>query len=51
MESATRMMKGYLSGYSSAAHRGRASEPNVLLPEPRKPMMSNRGASSFEGVD
>jgi hypothetical protein len=46
-ESAMRMMKGNLSGYSRAAHKGRASEPKVLLPEPRKPMMSKRRSSSF----
>ena len=33
--------EGIFVGCSNAAHRGSASEPKMLLPEPRKPMMSN----------
>jgi hypothetical protein len=40
------MMKGYFSGYSSAAHKGSASKPSMLLPEPRKPMMRRRRSCS-----
>src|SRR4051794_22152536 len=45
--SATRMMKGYLSGYSSAAQRGSAKLPNVLLPDPRNQRMRTRRSSSL----
>ena len=45
-----RMMNGYFSGCSSAAHRGNANEPNVLLPEPRNPMMSRRRISSLSSA-
>lgn len=34
--------EGYCSGFSRAAQSGRASDPKVLLPEPRKPLTRSR---------